>query len=196
MKRKTKWDFYGSEGCCLTCPYKTSGCMCSKVRCRACVFWFYSTLHDRGMCDIAEQLRVNLTGELTVNMVHDKLLALKEVETKVVKVSELSSFVQAGVDVKTGDVVTFKDAGIIRSAEDTPFGREVFQVTIELPDESTKTLTMNRTSQRNIAKAYGDETEKWVNEKAVVTIVQQNVRGTMKDVVYLNPLQMKLASKK
>ena len=196
MKRKNRWDFYGTPGCCLTCPYKEPGCMCSSVRCRACVFWFYSTLHERGKCEIAEVLRLDLTGTLDADQVHIDLLAEKEVEAKVVKVSELSQYVQAGVDVKTGDVVRFVDAGVIRKAEETPFGRDVFQITVELPNGTQKIMTVNRTSQRNLAAAYGDDTENWVGEQAVVTIVKQNVRGTMKDVIYLNPLQKKLAPKK
>lgn len=133
---------------------------------------------------------------MSLDEVHDYLYSLKEEEVKVVKVSELSQFVQAGVDVKTGDVVTFKDEGVIRPAEETPFGREVFQITVELPNGEEKTLTMNRTSIRNISKEYGDDTKEWIGKQAVVTIVQQNVRGNLKDVIYLNPLQKRLPVKK
>lgn len=163
--------------------------MCSSVRCKACVFWFYNELLDRGCCEIAEVLRARRNPALSKDEVHEELLKRERRFGNVVKISELSQFIQAGVDVKTGDVLRFKDPGVIRPAEETPFGREVFQINVELPTGEEKTLTMNRTSQRNIAKEYGDETERWVGKEAVVTVVKQNVRGTMKDVVYLNPLQ-------
>ena len=112
-----------------------------------------------------------------------------------VKVSQLSNFASA-TDLKTGDVLTFKTPGQLKTAEETPFGREVFQIEVEMPNGEQKILTVNRTSIRNLSKVYGDETEKWVDEQAVVNILQQNVRGDIKDVVYLNPLQKKLAKAK
>jgi len=195
------------------CEHASEGCMCRAVRCKACI-WYCSTNCDRcdlgsvwcwydnvedwlqngierPTCSLANAVRYSIFDTKDVELVHGELLTIVEEVTKIVKISELSDFIAAGVDVKTGDVLTFKDAGTIRSAEETPFGREVFQIKVELPDGNVKTLTMNRTSQRNIAKQYGDETENWVGKQAVVTLVKQNVRGTMKDVIYLNPLQKK-----
>lgn len=135
-------------------------------------------------------------GNVDVEEVHQTLIKQLEQEgLKMVKVSELSNFVVAGVDVHTGDIVTFTTPGVIRSAEETPFGREVFQIGVKLPDGSEKTLTMNKTSIRNIAREYGDETKEWVGKQAVVTLVKQMVRDTMKDVIYLNPLQKTLRKK-
>jgi hypothetical protein len=135
-------------------------------------------------------------GNVDVEEVHTILVEnLGEVKTKMVKVSELSNFVVAGVDIKTGDVLTFTTPGVLRSAEETPFGREVFQIGVKLPNGSEKTLTMNRTSIRNVAKEYGDETKEWVGKEAVVTLVKQMVRDNMKDVIYLNPLQKTLKKK-
>lgn len=147
-------------------------------------------------CQLANYKKMETYGNVDVEEVHTILVEnLGEVKTKMVKVSELSNFVVAGVDIKTGDVLTFTTPGVLRSAEETPFGREVFQIGVKLPNGSEKTLTMNRTSIRNVAKEYGDETKEWVGKEAVVTLVKQMVRDNMKDVIYLNPLQKTLKKK-
>jgi len=162
--------------------------MCDSVRCRACIWHRWDYYGISGYCLIADLTREEREygEEPDYEAVHEELL--EEVKGKVVKVSELSQFVQPGVDVKAGDLVTFADAGAIRSADETPFGREVFQITVALPSGQKKLLTVNRTSMRNLAAKYGDDSEGWVGKKAHVSLVKQNVRGTVKDVIYLNPV--------
>jgi hypothetical protein len=105
-----------------------------------------------------------------------------------VKLTDLEEYLTPE-DVKDGDVVTFLDEGVYKNAEDTPFGRPVFQITLKLPDGQVKIATINRTSRKELAKAYGDDTKSWIKRQARVTKVKQNVRGELKDVIYFHPTQ-------
>jgi len=95
-------------------------------------------------------------------------------------------------DVKDGDIVTIVDEGKYRSADETPFGREVFEIGVKLPNGEVKTLTMNRTTQRRCVKAWGDETRNWVRRKLRIELREQNVRGVMKTVIYGVPITEEL----
>lgn len=95
-------------------------------------------------------------------------------------------------DVKDGDTVTIIDDGRFRSAGDTPFGREVFEIGVRLPNGEVKIMTMNRTTQRRCAEAWGDETRNWVGKKLKIELKDQNVRGVMKRVIYGVPIKEEL----
>lgn len=53
-----------------------------------------------------------------------------------------------------------------------------------------KIYTMNKTSQQNIANAWGDDTIEWVGEEKEISIHanKANVRGTQRDVMYAKPI--------
>ncbi|NHV97970.1 MAG: hypothetical protein HA494_09365 [Thaumarchaeota archaeon] len=104
-----------------------------------------------------------------------------------VKLQDLEEYLTPE-DVKD-DVVTFLDEGVYKKAEETPFGRPVFQISVKLPDGRVKIATLNRTSRKELAKAYGEDTKNWVGREARVTKVKQNVRGELKDVIYFHPTQ-------
>ena len=99
-------------------------------------------------------------------------------------VSDMSGFVTAGEDVKDGDTIIFADGGTLHKYDD---GRQVIQLNVTCPNGRTKMLSLNRTSANNLAEVYGHDTDEWMGRAAVVTIVKMNVRGTMKNVIYLYP---------
>jgi hypothetical protein len=99
------------------------------------------------------------------------------------RVSEFSNYVVAGVDVQSGEQIIFLDGGTTREFE----GKARIQFKVQLPSGKAKLLTLNQTSLNALAKVYGDETTDWVGKSATVTISDQNVRGQMKKVIYLNP---------
>jgi hypothetical protein len=101
-----------------------------------------------------------------------------------IRVSELSNYVVPGVDVVSGDVIIFVDAGQIKVYDD---GTKRLQIQVELADGRRKLLSLNNTSIKNLASKYGDDTSGWVGKSAIVTISEQNVRGNMKKVIYLTP---------
>ena len=99
------------------------------------------------------------------------------------KASELSPYVTPGIDINEGDVVTIASAGTVQKFDD---GNQRLQLVLELPSGKSKFFSLNDTSRKALILKYGDETEDWVDKKAKVTIVSQNVKGAMKKVVYLS----------
>lgn len=125
------------------------------------------------------------------SIIHDTPKGEYEGDEEMPNIGDLNQYLTA-MDVMDGDIVTFKDAGKI---EDRDFSREqdgsdtrsVLDITVELPDGKTKLFTPNKTSRDALGEAWTGATEKWVGKQAIVEIVKQNVRGTMKKVIYLKP---------
>jgi hypothetical protein len=86
--------------------------------------------------------------------------------------------------VKTGDVLEFVSEGEYVPKEESQFGRDLFQIDVRLPDGTVKTWTMNLTTRNRMVEAYGDDTKNWVGKKVRVEVANQNVRGTMRKVIY------------
>ena len=59
-----------------------------------------------------------------------------------------------------------------------------FELGIQLKDGNKRKWTMNKTSQRAVATILGTNTDNWVGKTIMLYAVPQNVRGTMKDVIY------------
>ncbi|MDI6813769.1 MAG: hypothetical protein QMD10_09560 [Desulfitobacteriaceae bacterium] len=95
-------------------------------------------------------------------------------------------------DVHEGDIVTIVNEGRNRGADETPFGREVFEIDVRLPSGEVKPWTMNRTTQRRCAEAWGDETKGWVDKPVRIQLREQSVRGIMKTVIYGVPIKEEL----
>ena len=74
-------------------------------------------------------------------------------------------------------------AGLIRGGEGKP-DVETFEIGVILPMGDKKIWTMNKTSQRTLASVWGKDTKQWINKTATLYTVDQNVRGTMKKVIY------------
>jgi hypothetical protein len=51
------YDFYGEEGCCLTCDEAEEGCLCYECKCRRCIHYVQDYDWDEepiGHCDLTE----------------------------------------------------------------------------------------------------------------------------------------------
>ena len=46
------------------------------------------------------------------------------------------------------------------------------------------TWTPNKTTLKELKVSWGEETKRWIGKMVDLTSVKQNVRGTMKDVIY------------
>lgn len=99
------------------------------------------------------------------------------------RMSDFEEFLNGSM-VSDGDILVLLNAGVFREPEETGLQRTVFQIRVRLPDGRTKTWTMNKTTRNRLAKAYGDDSESWLNRRARLKILQQNVRGEIKDVIY------------
>jgi hypothetical protein len=89
-------------------------------------------------------------------------------------------------DIKEQTVITFVDAG--KRGEIPKEGGEenvpTFEIKVKLPNNEIRLWTMNKTSQRAVAKAYTKKTDLWIGKQATLFTTTQNVRGTMKQVIY------------
>ena len=98
---------------------------------------------------------------------------------------ELDLFLRSE-DVAPEAELTFVNAGEAGEIP-TPEGKDnipTFEINVKLPNGKVKKWTMNKTSQRAVGSVYGTNTETWINQPVIVYVSQQNVRGTLKDVIY------------
>jgi len=95
-------------------------------------------------------------------------------------------------DVRDGDTLVIIDEGKSRGADETPFGHEVFEVNVRLPNGEVKLWTMNRTTLMRCIEAWGDETKAWVGKQVRIQLREQNVRGVMRTVIYGVPIKEEL----
>lgn len=56
---------------------------------------------------------------------------------------------------------------------------------IKLSNDKIRDWIPNKTSIKRLIELYDDDTDKWIGKKATFEIVKQNVRGEMKDVVFV-----------
>ncbi len=96
-----------------------------------------------------------------------------------------SDFVKAGEDVKQGDVLTLLDGGKVEESQN--YGRDQLIFKVLLPNGDEKKLSVNGSSAKALAEDWGDDTEAWEGKKVVASVVEQNVAGKMRDVIYLKP---------
>lgn len=89
-------------------------------------------------------------------------------------------------DIGTESTVIFENEGEnaeILQGEGVP-PVQSFEISVMLPNNESKIWTMNKTSQRAVAQTYGLDTKQWIGKPVVVFVTDQNVRGTMKKVIY------------
>jgi len=111
------------------------------------------------------------------------------------KIKPPSDYVIPNQDVKTGDLITFLDEGKYNTLPQDP-DREVLTFKVETPSGEEKLISINKTSQIELIKAWGDESSDWKDKKVKVKIVNQKVFKEFKDVIYLFPAEGKVAPPK
>ena len=68
------------------------------------------------------------------------------------------------------------------------------EIGVELPNGVEKDWTMNDTSVKAVATAYGKDSKAWIHKKVIVFLVKQNVGGSIKDVIYAKVPQAELGA--
>jgi len=93
-------------------------------------------------------------------------------------------------DIGEGErVFTIIDEGELISKEQSPFNRELFQITVRDADGNTYIWTANLTSLRTLSQMYGEDTVNWINKKVTLFTREQLVRGVMRKVIYAKKLE-------
>ena len=94
-------------------------------------------------------------------------------------------------DVQEGDEITFQNEGewVENRKFTNPDGsaKQQFIIEVEYGGE-TKSLSLNSTNRNMLILHFGKETKDWVGKKAKIQLVKQNVAGSLKDVIYLDPI--------
>ena len=65
--------------------------------------------------------------------------------------------------------------------------KQQFIVKVECGGE-TKDFTLNATNRNTLIQHFGKDTALWVGKSAKIQLVQQNVAGSLKSVIYLDPI--------
>ena len=104
--------------------------------------------------------------------------------------ASLNDAVKANVDVFEGDEVIIVGEGeFIELTQQDKSVRTRLKIPITLPrDGATKPIILNETTRKALIEGFGKNTADWVGKAAAVSVVKQNVGGTMKDVTYLTPV--------
>ncbi len=128
-----------------------------------------------------------------INQLLDEFSGQTE-ETESMNVNDLNQFLTAS-DVEDGDKIVFTNAGKFiekdySQARDGSDMVTVLEIEVKLPNGKKKLTTPNNTSRKNIVEVFGPETNEWVGKAAKIEIVKQNVRGTLRDVIYLTPAKI------
>jgi len=87
-------------------------------------------------------------------------------------------------EVNNGDIITINEEG--RHVDDK-WGHNRLQMEILLPNEEVRMMTVNQTSQKNIATRYGNDTIKWVSKQMVIKKERMFIAGQNKLVLILEP---------
>jgi len=104
-----------------------------------------------------------------------------------------SEFLKA-TEVTENMTVEFVDEGSysdsqFKDANDNP--KQNFNITVKFGEEE-RIWTMNKTSQRDIAGSYGDDTKEWVGQTATLSKVVMMVGKEQRDVIFGKPASEKL----
>lgn len=96
--------------------------------------------------------------------------------------SDKSKFVKANVNIKDQDIIVFMDGG---KEEPDQRGNLKLNISVKLPNGDIKDMSINGTSERNMRKEYGPNSDAWVGKDARVWIKEETVGDGFKDVIYL-----------
>lgn len=92
-------------------------------------------------------------------------------------------------NVKTGDILTILTAGE-RDTEGEFGERLIVDVAVNDSEEEVLKYSFNKTSLRAAAATWGDNTDNWIGGKLVVNVAQSMVSGSLKNVVYTEPIDV------
>lgn len=98
-------------------------------------------------------------------------------------IGKLSKYLKPEV-CKDGDIITFLNAGEIKEKKFDDEVKDVFEIGVLLNGHE-KLYSPNGTTLKLLSKAWGTATEKWVKQKARITILPSN---NGKDMIVAKPI--------
>ena len=74
----------------------------------------------------------------------------------------------------------------IREQENDKEKYKIYDVPVKLSNGKCWSYQPNKTSRKAMCKLWGDDGETWVNKKGKIKVIEQNVMGEMKDVLFFD----------
>jgi hypothetical protein len=126
-------------------------------------------------------------------MTETKEVIWLEVKTVVkIPIRSADPFIVAS-DVENGELATIIKEPYIQSAEKSRFGKERTVVTVQLQrTKQTYRMTLNTTSNDKLVHAFGEEGSLWQNKQFKIKVVDMNISGVNRSVLYAIPVDQKL----
>lgn len=93
-----------------------------------------------------------------------------------------SKYCKLGVDVEDGDICAIKSEGELVPSPSDP-SKKIYNFNIELVDGTQKVASFNNASLKNLIKAYGDDSKKWIGKPIIANKVKLQVFNEMKDIL-------------
>jgi hypothetical protein len=103
-----------------------------------------------------------------------------------VKISDMDNYLHADA-VEDGDVIEIVGKPHYVSADESTFDRAYLEIIVKLPNGRQKTWTPNKTTLKKLAATFGDDADLWNGKRVQLKVLEQNVRGEMKGVIYGEP---------
>jgi hypothetical protein len=100
------------------------------------------------------------------------------------KLQSESPYITIGLDVMDGDTIIFCGEGEYIEDRFNP-DRKKLQMPVKGKFNGEKLMTLNNTSQKSMAQAYGYDTSEWKDKEAMVQISETIVAGQKRNVMYL-----------
>lgn len=88
------------------------------------------------------------------------------------------------LNVGTDTAVVFLDEGRVGEFVKDGESKPTFEITVSLSPKENRVWTMNKTSQRAVASAYGSDTKSWVGKTVKLYVAETVISGKLKKVVY------------
>lgn len=100
-----------------------------------------------------------------------------------VRISDLDEYLRAHA-IENGAMIEITGRARYVSSEEAAFGRPYLEIRVKLPNGKSRIWTPNRTTLKKLAKVFGDDSDTWVGKRVKLSIVTQNVRGEMREIIY------------
>ncbi len=103
-----------------------------------------------------------------------------------------SDYVKVGTNIKEGDKVKLLDEGewgTLTGKDGTE--KKVLNFRLQMADGSVKGYTMNKTTQRKMIEAFGNESENWMNKPLIAHTPEQLSFGRLMKILVLVPQEWK-----
>jgi len=99
-------------------------------------------------------------------------------------------------DVKTHGRVTFTGESRKVPKSETGFKDDSFEIVVKLPNNEPRSWTMNKTSQRAVARQLGFDELSWMDHTVPLKVVPMNIGGKDIEAVMVDEEAWKKAKKK